>query len=332
MSKIKALSLFSGGLDSLLAMKLILEQGVEVIGLYFDTGFGGRGEEEKKAYLERVAKNIGAKLEIVDIKEQFIQEILFNPVYGYGKNFNPCIDCHANMFRVALALLPKFKAKFVISGEVVGQRPMSQRFDALKKVEGLAKGEGLILRPLSAKLLPPTIPEIKGWVDREKLLDIKGRGRERQLKLAKKFGIEEFESPAGGCLLTDEFFSKKIREHLKYDSFSLEDVEVLKWGRHFRLKDGAKLVVSRNKEENERLKNLNLKKYTLFTLPLPGPVSLISKNASKEDRLLGAKIALTYSKATPSQTYEVKIENEKFLTSPFPSKKRAQEYFLNGRV
>ncbi len=328
MNKIRALALFSGGLDSLLAMKLLIEQGIEVIGLYFDTGFGGKAEEEKQAYLKRVADKIGAKLEIVDIKDQFIQEILFDPKYGYGKNFNPCIDCHANMIRVAKALLPKYDAKFIISGEVVGQRPMSQRFDALKKVENLSTADGLILRPLSAKLLPPTIPEQKGWVDREKLLDIQGRSREVQMRLAKEWGIEEYESPSGGCLLTDQYFSKKLKEHIEHEEFTSEDADLLKWGRHFRLPDGAKLVVSRNQEENERLKALKLSKYDRFTLPLPGPLSVLSKSASGADKELAARIALTYSKAKPDQTYEVQIGQETITASPLPSKEEARKFMV----
>ncbi len=308
-------------------MKLLIEQGIEVIALHFDTGFGGKAEKEKQEYLQRVCDQIGAKLEIVNIRDQFIQEILFDPKYGYGKNFNPCIDCHANMIRIAKALLPKYDAKFIISGEVIGQRPMSQRPDALKKVENLSTADGLILRPLSAKLLPPTIPEREGWVDREKLLDISGRSRHKQMELAKKWGIEEYESPSGGCLLTDQNYSEKIREHIKYDSFDVEDIDLLKWGRHFRLPGGAKLVVSRNKDENERLKALKLTKYVLFSLPLPGPLSVISKNASKEDKELAGRIALTYSKAKPEEYYEVEIAEEKFKLSPFESKEEAQRYF-----
>ncbi len=326
--KIRALALFSGGLDSLLAMKLIIEQGVEVVGLYFDTGFGGKSEKDKQKYLKEITDKIGAKLEIINIRDQFIKDILFNPKYGYGKNFNPCIDCHANMIRVAKALLPKFNAHFIISGEVVGQRPMSQRMDALKKVEDLSTADGLIVRPLSAKLLPPTIPEQKGWIDRDKLLDIHGRSREVQMKLAKKWGIENYESPSGGCLLTDENFSNKIRDHIKYDKFDVEDIDVLKWGRHFRLPDSAKLVVSRNQDENEKINEIETKKYIKFSLPLPGPISLISKEASNEDKELAAKIALTYSKAKPGDLYEVKIGDEIYKVSPFETKENAQKYFV----
>ena len=329
MSKIKALALFSGGLDSVLAMKLIIEQGVEVIALYIETGFGGKKEtKEKQKELEKIANQIGAKLKIVDIREKYIQNILFNPKYGYGKNFNPCIDCHAYMINIAKSLLDKMDAHFIISGEVVGQRPMSQRVDALKKVNRLSEAEGLILRPLSAKLLPPTIPETKGWVDREKLLDISGRSREKQLELAKKYGIKDYSPPAGGCLLTEEYFSKKIKDLIEHDKMEVEDIDILKFGRHFRLPKGAKLVVSRNKDENDKLNSIESKKYIKFTLSIPGPISLISKESNVEDKKLAAKIALTYSKANPNETYEVKIGNEVFKESPFEEKNKTQEFFI----
>jgi len=230
----RALALFSGGLDSLMAMKLVIEQGIEVIALHFETGFGGAKDAyEKQENLRRLTDKIGAKLEIVDVKDEYIQKVLFDPKYGYGKNFNPCIDCHANMFRIALSLLQKYDAKFVITGEVIGQRPMSQRADAIKNVTKLAGDEeSLILRPLSAKLMQPTKPELEGWVDREKLLGVSGRNRDVQLNLAKEWGFSEFESPGGGCLLTEEAMAKKIREHLKYDEFIVEDIDILKVGRH----------------------------------------------------------------------------------------------------
>lgn len=330
MSKnIKALALFSGGLDSLLAMKLIIEQGIEVIGLYFETGFlGNKNIEEKEIELKRLTDKIGAKLEIIDIRDEYIQKVLFDPKYGYGKNFNPCIDCHSHMIRAAKALLEKLDAHFIISGEVVGQRPMSQRMDALKIVNKFSEADGLILRPLSAKLLPPTIPEIKGWVDREKLLDISGRSREKQLELAKKWGIEDYPPPAGGCLLTEEYFSKKLKDFTKYDNLETEDIDILKFGRHFRLPNGAKLVVSRNKDENEKLNSIETNKYIKFNLPLPGPLSLISKNANQEDKKLAAKIALTYSKAKSDENYEVKIGDDIFKESPFESKDEVKGYFV----
>lgn len=329
MSKIRALALFSGGLDSILAMKLIIEQEVEVIALYFETGFGSTKDIKKKHQdLMELCNKIGAKLQIVDIKDEYIKKVLFDPKYGYGKNFNPCIDCHAHMIRVAKALLKKLDAKFIISGEVVGQRPMSQRIDALKIVNQLSDADGLILRPLSAKLLPITVPEKEGWIDREKLLDISGRSRSRQLELAKKYNIDHFPSPSGGCLLTDEHFSQKIEEFIKFDKFEVEDIEILKVGRHFRLPNGAKLVVSRNKDENQKIEELKFNKYIKFSLPLPGPLSLLSKSATKKDRELAAKIALTYSKAKKDERYSIKIENEVFNVFCFENKERIKKFFV----
>ena len=173
----RALALFSGGLDSMLAMKLITLQGVEVIALHVDIGFGtGSGKLE---LMKKRAEQTGAKFEVVHVQKEYFEKILFSPKYGYGKHFNPCIDCHGFMFSLAKSLLPKYNAQFLITGEVVGQRPMSQRRDALQQVAKLANDEDLIVRPLCAKVLNPSLPEREGWVDREKLLDIAGRGRQQ---------------------------------------------------------------------------------------------------------------------------------------------------------
>jgi tRNA-specific 2-thiouridylase len=324
---IKAIALFSGGLDSMLAIKLITQQNIEVEALYINTGFGGKKDITET--LKERAKMAGASLRVVDIREEYIQKVLFNPKYGYGKYFNPCIDCHGYMFKVAKSLLKEMGASFIITGEVVGQRPMSQRAEALKQVLTLAEDreERLILRPLSAKLLEPTKPEIKGWVDRERLLDISGRSRERQLKLAKEFGWRDYESPAGGCLLTQEQFSKKVEEFIKYDSLDIKDIELLKFGRHFRLRDGAKLVVGKSREDNENLKRIDSPKYMPIRLKIKGPFSLIDKNASLSDKKLASKIALTYAKSDPDKRYEVYIGDEKFIAEPFSSKAEAQKFF-----
>jgi len=194
---LKALSLFSGGLDSALAVKIIQNQGIEVEGVYVNVGF--EANKNKIEDLKKLAHNLGIKLTVIDAVNEYIEKILFTPKYGYGKNMNPCIDCHAFFIKKALEYMDKAGAKFIISGEVVGQRPMSQRLPALNAVNRLANAEGLVLRPLSAKLLPPTIPELEGWVDREKLYAIKGRDRKVQLALAKEFNLEGFESPSGGC-------------------------------------------------------------------------------------------------------------------------------------
>lgn len=323
----RALALFSGGLDSMLAIKTISDMGIEVIALYIKIGFGGTKDIDDT--LKARAKSAGAKLEIIDVREEYIQKILFNPVHGYGKNFNPCIDCHAFMFRVAKGLLARYDASFIITGEVLGQRPMSQRSDALRLVSKLANDveEKLILRPMSAKLMEPTTPEIKNWVDREKLLDISGRGRDKQLALAKEFGWEDYESPGGGCLLTDPHYSQKIKEHIAFDEFDVDDIEVLKFGRHFRLPDGAKLIVGRNEDDNSFIESLKSSKFIGFKLPVVGPSSAISRNSTTKDKELGAKIALTYAKNDSHTLYDVAIDDEILSIYPFGSKDEVRQYF-----
>ncbi len=290
----KAISLFSGGLDSILAIKLIQEQGIEVEGMYVDLGF--EANKEKINYLKEMANKLGIKLHIVDKKEEYIKKILFNPVYGYGKNMNPCIDCHAFMIRSAKELMEKIGASFIISGEVVGQRPMSQRLPALNSVNKLSNADGLILRPLSAKLLPPTIPEIKGWVDRSKLLDISGRDRKRQLELAKKYNLENYESPSGGCLLTDINFAKRLKDYANTLELTPKEIDILKVGRHINY-NGYKIIISRNKDENPILKEYNGDKFLkMFTKGFPGPVGLIQANSPQEVKKKAADFMISYTK------------------------------------
>lgn len=325
----KALALFSGGLDSMLAIKLIVDQGVEVIAIHIKTGFGGT--KDITELMRERALLAGAKLEIVDVREEYIQKILFDPVYGYGKNFNPCIDCHGYMFRVAKGLMEKFDASFLITGEVIGQRPMSQRADAIKQVTKLAEDEDkLIVRPLSAKLMDETTPEINGWIDRDRLLDISGRSREVQMNLVDEYEWEDYESPGGGCLLTEEHFSSRIREFIEHDDLSVDDIDLLKFGRHFRLPDGAKLVVGRDQEDNKGLESIKSDKYITLKLPIGGPFSLLSTDSSSEDKKLASKIAITYTRSSPNEIYEITLnEDEIIKVSPFPEKKDAQEYFFN---
>jgi len=274
---------------------------------------------------------VGATLEIVNAREQFVKEILFNPKYGYGKNFNPCIDCHGNMFRIAKALLPKYNASFIITGEVIGQRPMSQRSEAMRNVTKLAGDEegGLILRPMSAKLMTPTIAEREGWVDREQLLGIEGRSREVQLRLAEEYGFEEFESPGGGCLLTESAFEKKIRDIIEHDTFTVDDIGLLKAGRHLRLPDGAKLVIGRDQADNEKLTKIENQKYIFArALDISGPMSLLSVNASESDKKLSAKLILTYTKTPKEQVGSVEVGDEVIEAIPFKSKEFVKEYFV----
>jgi tRNA-specific 2-thiouridylase len=324
----KAIALFSGGLDSTLAIKLIIDQGIEVLALNINTGFGST--KDRLEHMQRMCEQVGAELKIIDIESEFLQDVLFDPKHGYGKNFNPCIDCHAKMFTVAKRVMDAEGASFLISGEVLGQRPMSQNKDALQTVLNESNCQGLLLRPLSAKMLAPTIAEIEGWVDREKLEGITGRNRERQLELVKEIGLDDFESPGGGCLLTDENFAKKMFDFIKYDLFEVRDIKLMKFGRHLRLRDGAKLVIGRNQDENLHLQNIeNDKYYHIKTLGLPGPHSMLSKNATKEDKELAAKIILTYCKTKEAEEYPLSFDKEEELkATPFSSRDEVKPYTI----
>ncbi len=323
----KALALFSGGLDSILSMKLVIDQEIEVVAIYVDTGFGSLND--RVSYLQRMCDFIGAKLEILDLKEEYLGEVLFEPKYGYGKNFNPCIDCHGFMFRHTAKLLEKYDASFMISGEVLGQRPMSQNKDALGIVQKLSENEDLVLRPLSAKLLPMTKAEREGWVDREKLLDIWGRSRAIQLEMAKKIGLENFEPPAGGCLLTDVQFSNRLRDFVANDTLEIEDIDTLKVGRQLRLPDGAKLIIGRNQEDNEKLEATNSKKYLKARImDAIGPLVLFEKNASEADKKMAADFIVSYGKTELEKVYDVNFGDFIVQGKKLVSKDAIQKYLI----
>ena len=323
----KAISLFSGGLDSTLAIKLIVDQGIDVIACNINTGFGAT--RDRRAHMQNMCDQVGAELRIIDIQSEYLQDVLFDPKHGYGKHFNPCIDCHAKMFEVAKRIMEDLGASFLISGEVLGQRPMSQNADALATVLNMSNCEGLLLRPLSAKQLAPTIAEEKGWVDREKLEGIVGRSRDRQMELAKAFGLTDFESPGGGCLLTDENFTKKMHDFVAYDMLEVRDIPVLKFGRHLRLDDGAKLVIGRNKDENAFLQDIDNSKFLhLKTVGIPGPHALLSSTATDEDRARAVKIILNYCKTSPDSLYTVNVDGTDIEASPFPTREEASKYSI----
>ncbi|CAA6803442.1 MAG: tRNA (5-methylaminomethyl-2-thiouridylate)-methyltransferase (EC [uncultured Campylobacterales bacterium] len=330
-TKKKCVALFSGGLDSMISMKLMSDQGIDVTALHIDMGFGAK--KSKKDLLEKRATSVGAKLRIADITEQYIKDILFTPKYGYGKNLNPCVDCHGNMLAVAKKVMVEIGADFIVTGEVIGQRPKSQKKDAMKIVTEIGVGiddVDLVLRPMSAKLLEPTKAEIKGWVDREKLLGLSGRNREVQLNFAKEYGFEDYETPGGGCLLTDIGFTKKIKESVKFSKFDVEELSVLKVGRHLRLPDGAKLVLGKDQKDNETMRTLELTKYNVMdVVDVPSPLALLSSNISDQDRNLAIKIILTHTKALASNKYDVNIAGTIYSDSPFEAKEATREYFVN---
>ena len=305
MKKVKALVLFSGGLDSILAAKLLIEQGIKVQGLIFKSYFFDLGEARK------TAKEIGIKLIIKDFSKEHLKMVKA-PKYGYGKNMNPCIDCHALMFRIAKQIMKKENFDFIATGEVLGERPMSQNKNALKLIEEESGLNGYLLRPLSAKLLEPTEAEKNGLVDRGKLLDIRGRSRKRQLELAEKWKIKEYPNPAGGCLLTDIDFSKRLRKLLdKYPEARENDIGLLKFGRHFWY-DSVKIIVGRNHQENLEIKKLRQKTDVLIELKgLSGPTTLIRSykgSISKKEIIEAQKLTKHYSlKARDEEDLKFKI-------------------------
>lgn len=322
----KAIALFSGGLDSTLAMKLIINQGIEVIACNINTGFGST--KDRLTHMKNMCEQVGAEFRSVDIRDEYIQEVLFSPKYGYGKHFNPCIDCHAKMFEVAKRLMDEWGASFLISGEVLGQRPMSQNRESLDKVLNMSNCDGLLLRPLCAQSLEPTIAELNGWVDREKLENIVGRNRERQMELAEEFGLKDYEAPGGGCLLTDEHFSRKIRDFIAHDTFEVADIPTLKYGRQLRLPEGAKLIIGRNEEENNQLKAIVNPKYTPIHTDLIGPYAMISSNATENDRVLAAKLVLAYCKAGFEGEQVLTFGEETVTTACDLSRNDAAKYFI----
>jgi len=300
--KIKGLALFSGGLDSILAVKILQKQRIEVTGLVFVSYFFD------SQLADKAAKKLKIKLKIVDFSEEHLG-IVKKPKYGYGRTMNPCLDCRLLMLKKAKQIMRREKFDFVATGEVLGERPMSQNKRSLELIEKESGLKGYLLRPLSAKLLGPTLIEKKGLVKRNKLLDISGRSRKRQMALAKKWRIGEYPSPAGGCLLTDPQFGQRLKELLaKWPQAQGNDVRLLKLGRHFWAKPGTeqarigardnKIIVGRNQEENKEIRELSQKGDLLIEpKDFSGPTILIrGKDKLLKESLVKAKeLMIKYS-------------------------------------
>lgn len=316
----KALGLVSGGLDSTLAVMTLMRQGIDVTGIAFVTPFF----DAVKA--QQAADTIGHPLIIANIADVHL-DMVKAPQYGYGRNMNPCIDCHAMMFRLAGDRMDKEGFDFLFSGEVLGQRPMSQNANALRSVAKLSGYADRILRPLSAKLLPQTPMEESGLVDRERLLDIQGRSRKPQQALAREWGYTNFPPSAGGCLLTEEGFSNQLRDLLEHDrGATVDDVELLKAGRQFRLSKTAKLVVGRNRADNENLQQLiKPGQLKMRCNNFSGPLGVYCGENRPEDIELAAAIIATYGKGKDEPEVEVLcIDGERTATltvKPLPREK-----------
>lgn len=297
--KAKALALLSGGLDSILAIKLLQEQGIEVIAVNFSSPFFS-GKNASGA-----AKQLKVKLLNIDLnQEKNFREylnVINNPRHGYGSAMNPCIDCHIFMLKKARELMPKLETKFIVTGEVLNERPMSQHFKALQMIEKESGLQGKLLRPLSAKLLEETEVEKQGLVDRNKLLDIQGRSRQKQMELAEKYKLK-YPTPGGGCLLCEQEYAKKLRDLFKHNKIiQARDIGLLKVGRHFRI--GAnKIIVGRNEKDNKRLKELANKNFIFEVKDIPSPITLLEGKASQKVINLAAAMTATYSDAREEKT------------------------------
>ena len=267
----KCVVLISGGLDSTLAAKLMLLQGIEVHGLFLSMSWGCC--EKPKALA--AAQQLGVPLMVLSVGDAYL-DVIRAPKYGYGTQMNPCVDCRIYMFKLAARYMEEVGAGFVVTGEVVGQRPMSQMRRPLHLIEIESGLEGLLLRPLSAKLLEPTLPELMGLVDRSSLLGLSGRSRHEQIALASQLGISEYSQPAGGCLLTDETFARKAKDLFTHEERpTTKDMELLTIGRHIRLTPHTKVILGRNEPENVLLEGYAGEGYTLISPLFPGPAALV---------------------------------------------------------
>lgn len=291
----KAIVLLSGGLDSILAARHMQELGIEVVCVTYFIEFAMCGGGPAAAV--RAAEMLKLPLKVFDITDEYL-EMFKKPKHGYGANMNPCIDCKIFMLKKAKEYMSEVGASFLVTGEVLGERPMSQRKDALNIIEKNAGVRGILLRPLSGKLLPPTLPETEGIIEREKLLDIRGRGRKGQFALAAKYGITEYPSPSGGCLLTDPGFAKRVRELINHEGLSVKGLKLLKVGRHFRINDKIKIIVGRDSKENDKLEEIVENGDVCLRLnDKEGPLSLVRGAAIDTEIInLAARITVYHTK------------------------------------
>ncbi len=322
--KIKALSLISGGLDSLLSTKLIIDEGIHVEGINFFTGFCIEGhthairkkdkKKQKRNNALWVAAQLGIKLHIIDVIEEY-KDVLLNPKHGYGKNINPCLDCKSFMVKKAKEYLDKNKFDFIITGEVVGQRPMSQRMDTMPVIQKESGANDLLLRPLSAKLLPPSKAELNNWVIRKNMLNFSGRNRKPQIALAKKYGFDDYSTPSGGCcFLTDEKYTKKLIDMWQArgdKKYQLDDLIMLKVGRHLRINNNFKMIIAREEGEVKFLTGYKNQYINISPISCKGPIALIEGNPTTDDLKIASKIVARYSQTKNDETVKIVINNFK---------------------
>jgi len=342
----KAAALISGGLDSLLAAKLMLDQGIHVEGINFFTGFCVEGHthairskdkhKPKRNNALWVAETLGIKLHIIDVIEPY-KEVVLNPSHGYGANLNPCLDCKGFMVGKALEWVQENDFDFIVTGEVIGQRPMSQRRDTMPVIATESGAGDLLLRPLCARLLPETKPEREGWVDRERLLNLSGRNRKPQIALAREYGFEDYAQPAGGCcFLTDAAYSKKLAdlwENRGEKQYDLDDIMLLKVGRHVRPNASMKLIVARDDGENNFLSGYKKRFTSLYAVSHKGPLVLLDGEADGDDLELAARLVARFGQGRDADAVNISIclkdgSTREMLISPMPVSDIPQEWYI----
>ena len=315
MKKIKAVALFSGGLDSLLSVRIMLNMNIHIYAIHFKTPFLSQ-KEDNVEQAKKSARTLNIDLTTYSFGKEYI-EMVKQPQFGYGKNVNPCIDCRIMMLKEAKKYMEKLKADLIITGEVLGERPMTQNKKTMALIEKESGLSGKIIRPLSAKLLEPIIAEKSGLIKRDMLFAISGRSRKPQIKLAETFGITSYPSPAGGCLLTDPIFAKKLKNAFRYGEDTINDIILLQYGRHFRFPSGAKIIVGRNQAENKTISTfLRRNDICLEALGVPSPLVILRNSKGEDDVQISASICLKYSdwkEETGKVSYWSGEEDKKFV-------------------
>lgn len=294
----KAIVLVSGGLDSILAVRAIKEQEIDPVAVHFHMPFVKPTEQQVRDKLHKnVVEQVGCRLRFEVVHDEYMQ-MFKSPKYGYGKNLNPCIDCKILFLTLARRIMDQEGASFVATGEVVGQRPMSQQKSTLRQIEKNCGLDGLLVRPLSALCMPETIPQKEGWLKPHKLFAMNGRTRTAQIKLAEKWGICEYPAPAGGCLLTDPCFSRRLRDLMDHGDLNMRNIEFLKAGRHVRIADDLILTVGKDEPDNDRIESMiDVSDYVFTADELPGPMAVARGSMDEERKKLCASIVVRYTKA-----------------------------------
>jgi tRNA U34 2-thiouridine synthase MnmA/TrmU len=306
---VKALALISGGLDSLLAARVVRNLGVEVTGITFQYRFDLLEAEKRTEHIRKVTEAIGIPLLVYDLTEAFMP-VFLDPPHGYGSAVNPCIDCHLLMFSKAREEMERMGARFIVTGEVMGQRPMSQHKPVLAHMDRVSGMKGLILRPLCALKLPPTIPEERGWVKREALYGFSGRSRKPQLELAKELGVTGYQSPAGGCILTDPEYARRVKAFFKHrgkEAMNSDEMRLLRLGRQFWIDDGVQVIVGRNEKDNDLLEPFRKGCWALEPEDRTGPLVLVQGLKNTANLENAARITARYCKGGPESPVTIRF-------------------------